>query len=510
MSCEKNVGSAALLQLGTFSKVDAFTKLNGAQSDMVNPFIPAWRRHVNFALAQVEFSPNEPVSNLTTWGDDKVICARMPLCGSMIIQTYVRAKLGALSIPYDTIDRADDNSGAKDAKLYPGDAELTLHWCEEVGHAMFQHADLLVDSSTIDSVTDVHMHAYHQTISEAGQLLNDSIGRRRLDQVNSLPSNTPELETFSAIDRQLYVPLPFLYSMQSPLLLPSSTGPTANGNIEVKLQLRARQKLIVALDTSSGADLDSGATKITSSVTGGALLELAFVNDVVFLDTAEHERLYGSCVRGSQPSLQYYEYSQPLYEKPVAAGSTSVQIENLNLRQAVTSIFAMFRPDTAIAEGKYNYFDFSVPLSTYQRPKRWSATGTAVAGLTAYIDPIATIEYSLDGAPRFSRHGVYAHESQARKHMKRIPTSFIHVHSHALDASDRHEPSGSVDVDAHRRCPMTVTFTDVVQTVAEDISGPYVAPAHVGVPAGKLFVFGRAQGLLEYGGGRGIRPYWTL
>jgi len=417
----------------------------------------------------------------------------------LLIGTYVRFYLEALGIAVNTVPRAnpDTASPAGNPFLFPGDEDLALHWCEEVGNALIRSAEWKVGQDTWDRVTGEIMHTYHETDTSYGKLLRDAIGRQT---DGGTTTNRAASETFSAINRYLYVPLPFSYADGSENAFPLVA--TQQEQISFELLLRGRSDVIVALDTSGGPTIDDGAVAIDPSlVTGGRMLQAGFTNEVVFLDKPE-QKAYAD-----HPIEKYFEYTQGPNTRTVALGDTAGQFDDLPWNHSITSVYMFYRSNDALRAGQYEYFNFSTPLPPSARPQRNDNAGVVIpgGGLRRELNPFQCASLYVNNAPRITRQGVYWHEVAPYQRFTRSARSYALVYSFAEDPTCRTMPTGALNIGRSACSPLKYDFLDSRELTAEVIdlspSTTYTAPTFGGIAAaGTVQVWARTQNFYKIAG----------
>ncbi len=496
-TCAKTVSTGAMYELGARGSEETFT-ICKPESVL---WSQCWKRHCNFAYAQVDFVfDQDTLTGAADWAEDTCVTAQAPRHGDLLIGTYMRANLGALRLDENVVPRA---SGVGDAQLHVGDEDLSLHWCEEVGNALIKEAEWLADNKRMDHLTSEVLHAYHEVNTDDSRLLGDAIGRQSRDT-----GTRPRLETFSAQDRYLYIPLRYSYMDHADNAFPLLA--VSEAPITYRLTLRSRRNLIVALDTSLGPDIDNGAVDIKvanyASILGGSMVQAGMTNEMVFIDTPEQRAFT------DQPIEKYYEFTQCLRSYNVAAGATELSVENMNFNNSITSLWVHFRADNRLRSGELEYFNYSVPLPFGLRPRRIDNGGATVAGggLQRDVNPIACIEFDINSAVRLSRQGVYLHEVVPYLRHTRIASSYQMVYSFAQDNECLSHPSGALNIGLFSCVPLRVKFENTFTVSAEvpPNPGPYTAAVHTGLAeSGKINVFARTQGFYKIAG-RKISTRW--
>jgi hypothetical protein len=485
--------SGAIFDLGAIAAEDDLTVCK----PQTTLWSQCWKRHFNFAFAEIDFPVEQTnISGATSWVDNFCVTGISPKHGDLLIGTFVRAFLGGLSIRDGVIARADGTGNFVD-----GEENLALYWCEEVGNALIKEATWLVDNNVLDKVNDQQMHVYHETMHDDSVLLRESIGRFRND--NGPATNTNASMAFSAVDRYLYIPLPFSY-----LDSPQNAFPQLavdNAPITFDLKLRGRQDLIVFLDLTGGITYDqfpnTPATDLwtnpfaVAALQGGSMIQFGMTNQVIFLDAPEQE-LYKS-----QTVVQYYEYTQSCKQVSVNQGATSAIFEHLMFNNSIVTLYTYFQSNNAIRPGQLEYFNFCVPTAWNQRPQRFDALGNHIGGIYSELNPLETIQLSLTSAPRVSRQGIYWREIQPFLRLKRRSSSCVNSYSFGRDVYCPDHPSGALNIGLFSCTPLEINFRNVNPSVGPSPAGTVVSNSGLEV-GGIVYVFARTQGFYKIAGGK--------
>jgi hypothetical protein len=257
-----------------------------------------WRlevnKHTNFACEHitqvlgtggaVAFGSNTQVT-MTRTGDlvhHQYIIADLPgICGK------VDDSLTPVSqrFPYELGSKAAE--GGQD---YMPAAELTAgltnplggfwaSYCQSVGHALIKHAQIEVGGHVIDAVTSDYLHMWEELSGKAGRKLEGMIGRH---------ATREELIAYSAKPRQLYIPLPWWFTMVAGNAL--SLVSLLYHSVTVSVTFEELSKLIIV----SNQDIKVNKTDANGNDTGVAIqnndLNAAILSQYVYLDVAERTR----------------------------------------------------------------------------------------------------------------------------------------------------------------------------------------------------------------------------
>ncbi len=483
----RNTSNAALKDLGGGGAEERFTVCDPQTSF----FVQCCQRHTNFAFAQLDYVFDQNPTNLPTWNDGLILECKQTKHGDLAIGSWLQLNLSRLTLPSGTIARADDAGGTLSPFLLgERDEDVNLHWVEEVGPAAVMQADWVVGANTMDRLYPETIHMYHEHGTPEGRILRDAIGKQRSgNYINSSYTNTPALQSFSATDRALYVPLYFSY-MQSPKNAFPIVAVT-HDPIRYRITLRGRSSLIVALDMSTpGTPVPiSKADPLlnpTTAVTGGILQSAYLTMELVFLAKPEQASYTSTAFK------KYYEYTQVKAGKMVRAGDKTVTIDNLGFNHRVVQLSAFYRATAKLADNVGEYFNFSTPLPVREQPGsiRPTLVPSTVVGVQRELNPFENIEVRYGSDPRVSRQGVYWHEVVPHMRHRRIDDSFSCVYSWATEPECGSCPTGAATLGRWPQTPMVFTFIDSAE-VGGGIAGD-----------GEIRVYGRTQNFYKIVGGR--------
>lgn len=432
----KNVSDGALFQLGANGAEEMFTVCDPKKTF----FRQGYAKHTPFAYAQLDVSLRQdglPAQFSDASGNSVKVQCDLPKHGNVLVGAYFRCVLNRLVGPLGSVSR---DAGGLD--LQNGDEDLVLHWVDEVGNALVEEVTWIQGQLPMDTLTSEQLHAYHEVHQDGDSLLRDAIGR--------FEGNVLELQTFSAYDRQIYVPLPFTFHRDAKNGLPISA--LQHDLTTFDFTIRNRNKLIIAKDVSS-APTTTVVLDNATQVSGGAMTLPGMMVEVVFLGKMEEKAL------SDNVSQHYFEFTQGPKTVSVAAGATSATIDNLGWNHSITSLWLCYRATSKLAAGTFDYFNFSTSLSTSYQPDRVDSAGAPKTGINRAENPFETIELQANSAPRVSRPGVYFHEiASYQSKVERRSSSHIMVYSFANNASEESEPSGAFNIGRAKTQPVQITL----------------------------------------------------
>jgi hypothetical protein len=258
-----------------------------------------WRlevnKHTNFACEHI--SQVLGTGGSVSFGATTVVT--MTRTGDLVHHQYIIADLPGIvgkvdsnmttitqRFPYELdTNAADDNNGdyAPAAELSAGLTNpLGGYWasyCQSVGHALIKKAQIEVGGHVIDAVTSDYLHMWEELSGKAGRKLEGMIGRH---------ATREELIAYSAKPRQLYIPLPWWFTMVAGNAL--SLVSLLYHSVTVSVTFEELAKLIIV----SNQDIQVNKTDANGNDSGVAIqnndLNAAILSQYVYLDVAERTR----------------------------------------------------------------------------------------------------------------------------------------------------------------------------------------------------------------------------
>lgn len=398
---------------------DAFLNINPEKTF----FAQSYRRHTNFAIAEQDVTLDNAPSG--TWRSRKVT-ARVPRNGDLLGWCYFSCILTALALgdhtgnggPVDLTDTAVWGVGNlpgtgtnSDANLAIARQETRLYYANAVGHAMIDEVTFEVGSQVVDKWTGEFLQLWERLTGQPGKPLREMIGQFDAEE---------DLRDFAAIDRRLYVPLPFYfcraYALHKPLIA------LQYHETKIVVTLVARDELIVRFRGGSDDDFRDNLIPLSYLASGaGEMSDAAITSNYVYLDTMERR------VFAQQPHEYLITQLQYHGSESVPAGTASKQVQ-VHFNHPVLELYWVYQEDDqrSAAQG-YRYFNYGVELGDFldhQDP------ATAVIPL---VDPIDTISLQLNGHDRIAtREALYFRTVQPWERHTNVPDRFIYNYCFSL------------------------------------------------------------------------------
>jgi len=423
--------SGALTELASLGNQDAFLSINPEKTF----FAQSYRRHTNFAIAEQDITlDNAPTGS---WRARKVT-ARVPRNGDLLGWCYFSCVLSALDLADHTgnggtvnltdttvwgVGNLPGTGTNSDANLAIAKTETRIYWANAVGHAMIDEVTFEVGSQVVDRWTGEFLQLWERYTGQPGKNLKEMIGQFDAEEDN---------RDFAALDRRLYVPLPFYfcraYALHKPLIA------LQYHETKIVVTLVAQDDLIVRF-RGGAVDADRDNLLPRNYVTGGDMQDAAITANYIYLDTMERR------VFAQQPHEYLITQLQFHGAESVPAGTASKQIQ-VHFNHPVLELFWVYQEDTqrTAAQG-FRYFNYGVEYGSFL-PHQDAAT--AVIPL---VDPIATVSLQLNAHDRIAtRESLYFRTVQPWERHTNIPDRFIYNYCFALYPEEDWAPSGALNM----------------------------------------------------------------
>lgn len=454
--------SGALTEIAAIGNQNAFTDINPEKTF----FSQSYRRHTNFAIAETDIVLDNAPSG--TWRARKVT-GRVPRNGDLLGWCYFSCVLSALGLSATTnlTDTTVWGAANLPANLAAARQETRIYWANAVGHAMINEVTFEVGSQVVDKWTGEFLQIWERFTGQPGKPLQEMIGQFDAEE---------ELRDFAALDRRLYVPLPFYfcraYALHKPLI--------ALQYHETKLvvTLVAREELIVRFRGGS-VDADRDNLLNLSDITGGEMSDAAITANYVYLDTMERR------VFAQQPHEFLITQLQLHGAESVPAGTASKQVQ-VHFNHPVLELFWVYQEDQqrTAAQG-WRYFNYGVEYGSFL-PHQDSAT--AVIPL---VDPISTVSLQLNGHDRIATRGaLYFRTVQPWERHTNVPDRFIYNYNFCLYPELDSAPSGALNMSRIDNVVFRFAFVDIGGSTGLNF-------------AGLLRIFARSHNVVKI-----ARTYW--
>ena len=414
--------SGALTELAALGNQNAFLDINPEKTF----FAQSYRRHTNFAIAEQDITLDNAPSG--TWRSRKVT-ARVPRNGDLLGWCYFSCILEALGLhdagnPTDLTDEVFwGGVGNLPGTIEKARQDTRIFWCNAVGHAMIDEVSFEVGSQVVDKWTGEFLQIWERYTGQPGKPLKEMIGQFDSEE---------DLRDFSALDRRLYVPLPFYfaraYALHKPLIA------LQYHETKISVTLVARDDLIVRFRGGSD-DAERDNVMDISWVSGGTMADAAITANYVYLDTMERR------VFAQQPHEYLITQLQFHGSESVPAGTSSKQVQ-VHFNHPVLELFWVYQEDEQRTAGQgYRYFNYGVELGAFldhQDPDN---------SVIPLVDPISTVSLQLNGHDRIAtREALYFRTVQPWERHTNVPDRFIYNYCFSLYPEEDWAPNGALNM----------------------------------------------------------------
>jgi hypothetical protein len=154
-------------------------------------------------------------------------------------------------------------------------------YTDSIGHALIEHADLLIGGQTVERITGEYLELYSEiAVSDSQQegmelLVGKTLSKTGLGPASSQGGITKNF--YGAYPRIFMIPLPFYFFRNDSLSIPLSA--LTKQEVQVNIKFRKWEDVIVNMNTSG---------KTISDLTSQPqMLELTLVTEYIFLSDAE-------------------------------------------------------------------------------------------------------------------------------------------------------------------------------------------------------------------------------
>lgn len=284
------------------------------------------------------------------------------------------------------------------SSVCPELGDTWAHYCNDVGHFAINKAKLIIGGQQVDQLWGTFLYIYEEMQGKSGRRLTELTGRRY---------TRAQLVCDAREERDLYVPLPFWFTLASGSALPLAS--LAYHGVQLNIEFERLEKLIVV----SGSHVAVRNAKTGLGITANDLkaeMEITYV----FLDQTERDKFSNSSFEQIVVQTQHYFKTE------------SKQICRIGLSFNHPTLELLFCVRRACQESKNNWGNFS-----------------GVDGR----DPITHAELLLNTTSRFGKkpalywRGVVPYERHSN-----IPEAFVYCMSFALTPEQTTEPSGSCNL----------------------------------------------------------------
>ena len=315
----------------------------------------------------------------------------------------------------------------------PDLGDTWCHYCNDVGHFAIQKAKLVIGGQEVDRLWGTFLFVWEELTGKSGRRLTELTGRRY---------TRSQLVCDSREARDLYVPLPYYFTLSSGNALPLCA--LAYHGVGINIEFERLEKLIVV----SGSHVSVRNASTGLGLTPNDLraeMEISYV----FLDLQERDK-----------------FSSSHFEQLIVQTQALFKSES----KAVCRIPLSFNhPCLEII--------FGVRRQCHERTNNWGN----FSGLFGR-DAITHAELLLNTTSRFGKKpALYWRAVVPYERHTNIPESFAYVMSFALQPESSHQPSGSLNL----------SRIDNVELVLDMQSG-------LANEAYTVFVFARSWNLMRF------------
>jgi len=272
------------------------------------------------------------------------------------------------------------------------------HYCNDVGHFLLAKSKLLIGGQQIDQLWSTFLFCWEELTGKSGRRLTELTGRRY---------TRSQLICDSREERDLYIPLPFYFTLQSGSALPLAS--LAYHGVQLNIEFERLEKLIVV----SGSHVAVRHARTGLNLTPNDLradMEITYV----YLDQAERDM-----------------FSSSHFEQLVVQTQYLIRNES---KQVCRIPLAFNHPTIELI--------FGIRRQCQERCNNWG-NFSGVDGR----DPITHAELLLNTSSRFGKkpalywRGVIPYERHSN-----LPEAFIYCMCFALNPEASLEPSGSCNL----------------------------------------------------------------
>ena len=291
----------------------------------------------------------------------------------------------------------EGDSDCPDA-VCPELGDTWCHYCNDVGHFLVNKAKLIIGGQQVDQLWGTFLHCWEELTGKSGRRLTELTGRRY---------TRSQLVCDSREERDLYIPLPFWFTLASGSALPLAS--LAYHGVQLNIEFAAIEKLVVV----SGSHVAVRNAKTGLGLTANDLkaeMEITYV----YLDQQERDKFSSSHFEQLVVQTQHYFKTE------------SKQICRIPLSFNHPTLELIFGIRRQCQERCNNWGNFS-----------------GVDGR----DPITHAELLLNTTSRFGKKpALYWRGVVPYQHHSNLPEAFIYVMSFALSPENSTEPSGSCNL----------------------------------------------------------------
>jgi hypothetical protein len=285
-----------------------------------------------------------------------------------------------------------------DPSSYGDIGDTWCHFCNDVGHFMLSKAKLVIGGQQVDQLWSTFLFCWEELTGKSGRRLLELTGRRYTR--SSLVCDSRE-------ERDLYIPLPFYFTLASGNALPLAS--LAYHGVQINIEFEKLEKLIV----TSGSHVAVRNARTGLGLTANDLhaeMEITYV----YLEQQEREKFQNSHFEQLVVQTQHYFKTE---SKQICRIPLSFNHPTLEL------IFCIRR-------------------QCQERCNNWSN----LSGVDGR-DPIVNAELLLNTTSRFGKKpAIYWRGVVPYQHHSNLPEAYIYCMCFALNPEANLEPSGSCNL----------------------------------------------------------------
>jgi hypothetical protein len=276
--------------------------------------------------------------------------------------------------------------------------ENYAHWCNSVGQALIESSKLIVGGQQVDRLWGTFLLAWEELTGKSGRRLTELTGRRY---------TRGALVCASREEQELFIPLPYYFTLSSGSALPLAAL-TYHG-VQINVEFARLERLVCV----SGGDVG-----VRNARTGMALspndLKAELEITYVYLDTEE------------RAAFTKNDFKQLVVQTQAYTKTESTRRCRIPLSFNHPCLEILFMVRRACHEASNNFTNFS--------------------GIDGR-DAITHAELLLNTTSRFGKKSaLYWRAVVPYERHSNIPEAFIYVMSFALTPEDASSPSGSVNL----------------------------------------------------------------
>lgn len=293
-----------------------------------------------------------------------------------------------------------------------GLGDCWAHYTNAIGMYIIKKCSLVIGGSTVDTLFGEFLYIWEELTGKSGKRLAEMVGKR---------FSRTQLVCDSRLHRDLYVPLPFWFTLHSGNALPLAS-----------LQFHGVQLQIEFQPLTSCVQVANSRTLVRNTRTNQPLhetdLKCQLQTTYVYLDNAERDKF---------ATTHFEVLIQQTQKYTINTQAQQLVRASLNFNHPVSCLIFKSTSQTNLAYN--NHFNFSG---------------------TGGTDPFKHVTLSLNNQHRFEHLAPYLRTVVPYECFSNIPDAFIYVYSFALYPEDA-SPSGSCNFSRIDNVEMLFQMADV-------------------------------------------------